>query len=70
VPTDKAKQAGAAYSYQATPASPYGTLTIVRDSGFISSGCDMGIYVGGKLAAKLSTKERVTFKIPAGEVVL
>lgn len=36
----------------------------------ISSGCDMGIYVDGKLAAKLGTKERVTFKIPAGEVVL
>lgn len=43
---------------------------MVRDSGFISAGCDMGIYVDGKLAAKLSTKERVTFKIPAGELVL
>jgi hypothetical protein len=50
--------------------TPYGTLTVVRDSGFISSGCDMGIYVDGKLAAKLGTKERVTFKIPAGEIVL
>ena len=72
VPTDRAKQVGAdkVYSYQATPATPYGTLTVVRDSGFISSGCDMGIYVDGKLAAKLGTKERVTFKIPAGEVVL
>lgn len=72
VPTDRAKQVGAdkVYSYQATPSTPYGTLTVVRDSGFISSGCDMGIYVDGKLAAKLGTKERVTFKIPAGEVVL
>ncbi len=72
VPTARAKQVGPdkAYSYQATPATPYGTLTVVRDSGFISSGCDMGIYVDGKLAAKLSTEDRVTFKIPAGEVVL
>lgn len=30
----------------------------------------MGIYVDGKLVAKLATKERATFKIPAGEVVL
>ncbi|MDF3200050.1 hypothetical protein P3C29_15285 [Pseudomonas sp. 1912-s] len=72
VPTDRAKQVGAdkTYSYQATPATPYGTLTVVRDSGFISSGCDMGIYVDGKLAARLATKERAIFKIPAGEIVL
>ncbi|PWY39837.1 hypothetical protein [Pseudomonas sp. RW409] len=72
VPTDKARQVGPdkVYSFQITPATPYGTLTVVRDSGFISSGCDMGIYVDGKLVAKLSTKEKATFKIPAGEVVL
>ncbi|WP_377706681.1 hypothetical protein ACFMKY_26340 [Pseudomonas protegens] len=72
VPTDKARQIGAdkVYSYQATPATPYGTLTVVRDSGFISAGCDMGIYVDGKLVAKLATKEKATFKIPAGEVIL
>lgn len=72
VPIDKATQVGAdkVYSYQATPATPYGTLTVVRDSGFISAGCDMGIYVDGKLVAKLATKERATFKVPAGEVIL
>lgn len=72
VPPDQARQVGtdSVYSYQATPVTPYGTLTVVRDSGFISSGCDMGIYVDGKLAAKLATKERVVFKIPAGEIIL
>lgn len=72
VPTDKATKVSAdkVYSYQATPTAPYGTLTVVRDSGFISAGCDMGIYVDGKLVAKLATKERATFKIPAGEVIL
>jgi len=72
VPIDKAKQASTSsvYSFQATPATPYGTLTVVRDSGFVSSGCDMGIYVDGKLVAKLATKEKATFKIPAGNIVL
>lgn len=34
VPIDKAKQASTSsvYSFQATPATPYGTLTVVRDS--------------------------------------
>lgn len=42
----------------------------MRDSGFVSSGCDMGIYVDGKLAARLANKEKATFKIPAGNIVL
>lgn len=72
VPVDKAKQASTSnvYAYQETPALRYGTLTVVRDSGFVSSGCDMGIYINGKLVAKLATKEKATFKIPAGNIVL
>lgn len=30
----------------------------------------MGIYVNGKLVARLATKEKATFKIPAGNIVL
>ncbi|MOA16048.1 hypothetical protein D3C78_1362400 [compost metagenome] len=30
----------------------------------------MAIYIDGQLAAKLATKEKATFKIPAGEVVV
>jgi len=72
VPTGKAKQATAdkIYAYQSTPVAPYGTLTVIRDAGFISSGCDMGIYVDGKLVARLATKDSATFKIPVGDVVL
>lgn len=72
VPVDKARQASTSsvYLYQETPVAPYGTLTVVRDSGFVSSGCDMGIYIDGKLVAKLATKEKATFKIPAGNIVL
>lgn len=58
------------YAYQAKPSGPSGALTVVRDSGFIGGGCDMGVYVNGRLAARIATKERVTFYLPAGSTVI
>ncbi|MBG4412484.1 hypothetical protein GHV50_07910 [Pseudomonas aeruginosa] len=42
----------------------------MRDSGFIGGGCDMGVYVNGRLAARIATKEMVTFYLPAGSTVI
>ncbi|MNJ59041.1 hypothetical protein D3C77_547040 [compost metagenome] len=70
VSVSDARPSSKVYAFQINPSGPYGSLTIVRDSGFVSSGCDMGIYINGQLAARLATKERATFKIPAGEVVV
>lgn len=70
VSVSDAKPSSKVYAFQINPTGPYGSLTVVRDSGFVSSGCDMAIYIDGQLAAKLATKEKATFKIPAGEVVV
>lgn len=42
-------------------------LIIVRDSGFLGSGCYFGVYVDGERAASLNPGERVNFYLPAGE---
>ncbi|NMZ72981.1 hypothetical protein HBO32_07710 [Pseudomonas nitroreducens] len=43
---------------------------MVRDSGFIGGGCDMGVYVDGRLAARIATQEKVTLYLPARPVVV
>lgn len=53
-----------------TPASTSGTLVVVRDEGYISSGCPMAFYVDGQLAAYLRTGEIATFHVPAGTRIL
>lgn len=70
VPPSQAVKSTKVFAYQSTPKTPFGTLTVTRDAGFISSGCDMAVFVNGQLAAKLATKETATFKIPAGEVIV
>ncbi|WP_153066562.1 hypothetical protein [Xanthomonas arboricola] len=63
VPSDRA------YLYQAAIADG-GTLVVTRDAGFQGSACDVGVLIDGKDAARLKPGERVTFNLPAGEVIL
>lgn len=72
VSVDTADQAKAAnvYAFQSKPAGPSGSLTVVRDSGFVGGGCDMGVYVDGRLVARIATKEKVTLLLPAGPKVV
>jgi hypothetical protein len=56
-----------------TAFSPKGapvTVKVVRDSGFLGSGCDMGVYIDGALAARLGTGESVGLAVPPGNVVV
>lgn len=47
-----------------------GRLTVVRDAGMGGSGCYATLYVNGARAARLNTKEKATFYLPAGEWII
>lgn len=49
---------------------PTGTITVVRDVGFVGSGCFLGLMVDGKIAAHLEPAERVALQLSAGRHVL
>ncbi|MCF0487503.1 hypothetical protein L0F18_25295 [Klebsiella pneumoniae] len=44
-----------------------GSLTIVRDSGFVGAGCYATVYLNGERVAKLDPKEKATFYLSEGE---
>ena len=52
------------------PIAGGGTVTVVRDKGFLGSGCYLGVFVNGDLAAKLSRAERVKLYLPMGRTLL
>lgn len=47
-----------------------GKITVIRDSGFLGSGCYATIFLNGDRAAKLDPKEKATFTLPPGEWVV
>lgn len=47
-----------------------GKITVIRDSGFLGSGCYATIFLNGDRAAKLDPKEKATFILPPGEWVV
>jgi len=47
-----------------------GALTVIRDSGFMGSGCYATIFLNGERAAKLAPEEKATFILPPGEWVV
>lgn len=67
---------------QATPASAdrvmlyqqsgpgLGRVTVVRDSGMLGAGCYATVFIDGERAARLETKEKVTFFLTPGEHLL
>lgn len=55
------------YAFQSRPDDGGGTVTVVRDSGALGSGCDVVVNVDGKKAAKVGTGQRASFYLPAGQ---
>ncbi|MCO7515694.1 hypothetical protein NJF44_10775 [Pseudomonas guariconensis] len=55
------------YAFQSKPADGGGTLTVVRDSGALGSGCDIVVYIDGKKSAKVGPGQRATFYLPPGQ---
>jgi hypothetical protein len=54
------------YAFQNKPAGESGSVTVVRDSGMVGSGCDVVVYVDGRKAAKIGTGQRASFYLPPG----
>lgn len=54
------------YAFQSEPLGSSGTLSVVRDSGFVGSGCDVVVYIDGARAAKVGPGQRASFHLPVG----
>ncbi|MGF6476633.1 hypothetical protein ABIE06_003481 [Pantoea dispersa] len=66
----KAKQAPQErlYLFQKQSAEFNSKLIVVRDSGYLGSGCFTGVYINGQRAATLDPAEKATFFLKPGEV--
>lgn len=53
--------------YQNTAPDRTATLIVVRDSGYLGSGCFTGVYLNDVKAAILNPAEKVTFHLKPGE---
>ncbi|MFB2668903.1 hypothetical protein ACE02U_08950 [Shewanella xiamenensis] len=45
-------------------------ITIIRDSGFLGSGCNIDFFINEELAATLDVSEKATFNVNEGEMIL
>ena len=55
-------------NYTASP--DFIRIIVTRDQGYAGHACSAGVYIDGRLAAKLDTSERVTFWMPPKEVLV
>lgn len=71
VPLAKAVQAPSerVTGYQ-KPLAGGGTLIVVRDRGFTGGGCFATVFLNGEPVARLDTKEKASFYVPAGHWTL
>lgn len=53
--------------YQNKSSEMNATLIVVRDSGYLGSGCFTGVYLNDEKAAILNPAEKVTFHLNPGE---
>lgn len=53
-----------------TKSEDFAEVTIIRDSGFIGSGCYASIFIDGELATKMSQTEKVSFRVKEGGHIL
>jgi len=53
--------------YQQSMKSTDATLIVVRDKGYLGSGCFTGVYLNNEKAAVLNPGEKAIFHLPAGE---
>ena len=55
------------YAFQSKLTAESGSLTVVRDSGALGSGCDIVVYIDGKKSAKIGPGQRASFYLPPGQ---
>jgi hypothetical protein len=58
------------YGFQEMTAGNTGKITVIRDSGFTGSGCDVLFYIEGKRAATIAAGKKATFYVQPGDVNL
>lgn len=58
------------YGFQEKQGADSGKITVVRDSGFTGSGCDVVFYIEGKRAAKIGSGQKASFFVQPGSVNL
>lgn len=46
------------------------TMVVIRDSGFIGSGCFLALSVNGVTAVRIGPTERAELSVPVGELLL
>lgn len=63
----KAVESDRALAYQSKPNGDAGELLVTRDGGMLGSACYLGVFVNGKLSARIGPGERARFIVPAGE---
>lgn len=54
------------YAYQSKPSGDSSKVTVLRDQGFVGSGCDIVVYVDGRKAAKIGSGQRASFYLKPG----
>lgn len=58
------------YLFQNKKPDQNSKLIVVRDSGYLGSGCFTGVYINGQRAATLDPAEKAIFYLKPGEVSL
>ncbi|WP_223535574.1 hypothetical protein [Pseudomonas sp. GL-B-16] len=58
------------YGFQSKSTNTSSRITVVRDGGFVGSGCDLVFYIEGRRAAKIGPGQRATFYVEPGTVNL
>ncbi|QMV54071.1 hypothetical protein [Ewingella americana] len=56
------------YLFQNKTSEQNSKLIVVRDSGYLGSGCYTGVYINGQRAAILDPAEKASFYLKPGEV--
>lgn len=72
MPLEDAKQIPAerVLAFQTSDDMKTATLTVIRDKGFVGSGCYTALWINQILAARLGTKEVAKFFVEPGELLL
>jgi hypothetical protein len=58
------------YAFQGSAAANEGTLTVIRDAGFMGHGCGINILVDGVRAGFIGAGEMADFSVTAGDHIL
>lgn len=58
------------YAFQSKTADANSRITVIRDGGFVGSGCDLVFYIEGRRSAKIGPGQRASFYVEPGPVNL